>query len=143
VNGRADLALAAGADGVHLPAGGVGANDLSSWIPAGFLVGASVHSLKEARTAVSSGADYLLAGPVFETPSKMRYGSPLGLTAFRRICAQVSIPILALGGIHPENVPSVLAAGASGIAGISLFQHDLKSRPISRDDLVRGFPPSG
>jgi len=138
VNGRADLALTAGAHGVHLPSQGIKAGELITWLPSDFIIGASVHSFREARLAVTEGADYLLLGPIFPTPSKMRFGSPLGLAGFRRICSRLSIPILGLGGIHPETVPLVLEAGAAGIAGISLFQQDLKSHPISRTDLVRG-----
>jgi thiamine-phosphate pyrophosphorylase len=138
VNGRADLALAAGAHGVHLPSKGIRASEVFTWLPSDFIVGVSVHSLKEARDAASEGAHYLLLGPLFPTLSKLRYGSPLGLTAFHRICSTVQIPILGLGGIHPGSVPLVLKAGAAGIAGISLFQQDLVAKPMSREELVRG-----
>lgn len=121
VNGRADLALAAGADGVHLPSRGLQGSDLRAWLPRKFLVGVSVHSLSEARLAAREGADYLLLGPVFATPSKMQYGPPLGLACLRQVCRAVPIPVLALGGMRPEVVPAVMEAGAAGVAGISMF----------------------
>jgi thiamine-phosphate pyrophosphorylase len=124
VNGRADIALAAGADGVHLPASGLRPDDIRSWVPASFLVGVSVHSLHEARRAERLGADYILAGPVYPTPSKLRFGKPLGPLALSRICRTVDIPVFALGGIHAQHIRQVVAAGAAGIAGITLFQRE-------------------
>jgi thiamine-phosphate diphosphorylase len=122
VNGRADVALAAGAHGIHLPSTGLNVADIRSWAPASFIIGRSVHSLREARAAAADGADYLLLGPVFPTESKLKYGNPLGLGRFRRIADQVRIPVFGLGGIAPEFIPQVIQAGAAGIAGISLFQ---------------------
>ncbi len=125
VNGRPDIALAAGAHGVHLPSRGLHASDLRSWLPGDFLVGVSVHSIREAMQAQREGADYVLLGPVFLTPSKVLYGPPLGLRYLQRACRAVSVPLLALGGIGVDHIDSVLRAGAAGIAGISLFQRDL------------------
>lgn len=125
VNGRADIALAAGAQGVHLPARGLQAADLRPWLPHKFLVGVSVHSLVEARLAVLRGADYLLLGPVFPTPSKVQYGAPLGLSYLKQVCRSVPIPVLALGGMRLETVTAVIEAGAAGVAGISMFKNEL------------------
>lgn len=122
VNGRADIALAAGAAGVHLPSTGLRVRDVHTWVPPGFLVGCSTHSGEEARRAQVEGADYLLLGPVFETPSKAHLGSPLGLPGFAEICRGLEVPVLALGGICRESVPSVLESGAAGVAAIRLFQ---------------------
>ncbi len=122
VNGRADVALAAGAHGVHLPSTGLRARDLVPWIPPDFLVGVSTHSLEDARRAEADGAHYILLGPVFRTPSKIRYGDPLGLTSLRRVCRSVAIPVVGLGGISWDLVPAVLHEGAAGVAGITLFQ---------------------
>ncbi len=122
VNGRFDVAVAGGADGIHLPSTGLEVADLKPLLPRDFIVGVSVHSLLEARRAAKGGADYVLLGPVFLTPSKMRYGEPLGISRFRKICAALSLPVFGLGGIRPELIRSVMNAGASGIAGISLFQ---------------------
>ncbi len=122
VNGRADIALAAGADGVHLPAQGLRVEDLRPWVPAGFLIGCSTHNRKEALRARDSGADYILLGPVFATPSKAGLGSPLGLARFAEICGRIDLPVFGLGGITCETAPLVLKSGAAGIAGIRLFQ---------------------
>jgi thiamine-phosphate pyrophosphorylase len=130
VNGRADIALAAGADGVHLPSSGLGVREVRAWVPKDFLVGASVHSLREVRAAREGGADYVLVGHVFPTASKEGMGPALGLGFLRRAVACAASPkssapavqVLALGGVTSERVPAVLDAGADGFAGISLFQ---------------------
>ncbi len=123
VNGRADIALAAGAHGVHFPSTGLRVRDIRPWLPRGFLVGVSAHSAREVARAAASGADYVLLGPVFATESKERFGPPLGLDYLRRVCHSVRIPVFGLGGIQLERVSSVLIAGAVGVAGISLFQN--------------------
>ena len=125
VNGRMDVALAAGAHGVHLPSKGIQVADILPLLPAGFLVGVSAHSLREARQAAAGGADYLLLGPVFATPSKIRFGKPLGLRRLARVCSLLPLPVFGLGGIHRGEISKVLAAGACGVAGITLFQRDL------------------
>jgi thiamine-phosphate pyrophosphorylase len=122
VNDRLDVALGAGADGVHLGVDSMPVQVVRQVAPRPFLLGASCHSLREAVAAESSGADYLLLGPIFETPSKLAYGPPLGLEELRNVAAQIKIPVLALGGITLERVRPCLEAGASGIAGIRIFQ---------------------
>jgi thiamine-phosphate pyrophosphorylase len=122
VNGRADIALAAGAHGVHLPSSGLQIADIRPWIPDDFLVGVSVHTLPEIRRACAKGADYLLLGHLFPTESKAAYGQPLGLRRLRNACAASTVPVLGLGGIKAEFVESVLNTGAAGVAGIGLFQ---------------------
>ncbi len=125
VNGRADVALASGADGVHLPSSGLRLSHISSWLPSDFLVGLSVHSAQEVHHAARIGADYALLGPVFATHSKLKYGSPLGLVVLRDACARTSMPVFGLGGVGPGQVDSIIAAGAAGVAGITLFQQGL------------------
>lgn len=122
VNGRLDVALAAGADGVHLgrdalPVGA--ARRLAERLAGpGFLVGASVHSVEEARAAAGEGADYLLFGHVFETGSKP--GLPgRGLEALAAVCAAVPVPVVAIGGLSPGNAAAARAAGAAGVAVLS------------------------
>jgi thiamine-phosphate diphosphorylase len=122
VNGRADIALAAGAHGVHLPSVGLQISDIRAWLPASFYVGVSVHTMNEINCAVKQNADYLLLGHVFPTESKTGYGPCLGLGFLRKACAAVSVPILGLGGIRLEYINAVLECGAAGVAGISLFQ---------------------
>jgi thiamine-phosphate diphosphorylase len=122
VNGRADIALAAAAHGVHLPSDGLRIPDIKAWLPETFYIGVSVHSMGEIRRACKQNADYILVGHVFPTESKTAFGPCLGLDFVRKACAAVSTPILALGGIRPEHIDSVLDCGAAGVAGISLFQ---------------------
>jgi thiamine-phosphate pyrophosphorylase len=123
VNGRADVALAAGADGVHLPSTGLSISDIRSWIPENFIAGVSVHSLREIRDAEAQNADYILVGHVFPTKSKEGYGPSLGLDFLRNACKSTNVPVLGLGGMNPERIDPVLKTGAVGIAGISLFQN--------------------
>ena len=87
-----------------------------------FLVGVSCHSLEAAKAAERGGADYLLFGPVFATPSKAAYGAPQGLERLAEVCRAVALPVLAIGGITLENAAACFSAGASGIAAIRLFQ---------------------
>jgi thiamine-phosphate pyrophosphorylase len=122
VNGRADIALAAGADGVHLPSTDLQIDDIRPWVPDDFLIGVSVHTLSEIRRACAQGSDYLLLGHIFPTDSKAAYGLPVGLRRLRNACATSSAPVLGLGGIKAESINSVLNAGAAGVAGIGLFQ---------------------
>jgi len=128
VNDRLDVALAVGAAGVHLGTQSLPAQPVRRCVPDDFLVGVSCHSLAEALAAESAGADYIVLGPVFATPSKLRYGPPLGLRNLQKVAARVKIPLLALGGITVKRVKPCLRAGASGIAGISVFQ-DCESLP--------------
>jgi len=124
VNGRADIARAAGAHGVHLPSTGLRVKDVQSWLPDNFLVGISVHTEEEIERACDEGADYVLLGHIFPTPSKSGLGKPVGLELLKIFCANFSIPIFALGGIRADRIASVLKTGAMGIAGVSLFQKE-------------------
>ena len=122
VNDRLDVGLAAGAAGVHLGTRSVPPRAVRKHVPAGFLVGVSCHSVEDTLEAESAGADYVLLGPVFATPSKLRYGPPLGLEKLKEAAGRINVPVLALGGITVERVKPCLEAGAAGIAGISVFQ---------------------
>jgi thiamine-phosphate pyrophosphorylase len=118
VNDRADVALAAAADGVQRTHASLPVSALREITPPGFLVGASVHSEAEAREAAAQGADFIVFGPVYDTASKRRYGPPQGLAALEAVTRAVNRPVVAVGGLTPERVPEVLAAGAAGVAVI-------------------------
>jgi thiamine-phosphate pyrophosphorylase len=124
VNGRADIALAAGAHGVHLPSDGLEVSDVRPWLPEGFQIGVSVHTLREIRKANTQNADYILVGHVFDTPSKEGYGPALGLEFLQKACSLASMPALALGGMRLEQIKRIVECGAAGIAGITLFQQN-------------------
>lgn len=125
VNDRLDVALATGADGVHLRASSIPAHEVRAGAAKkgldDFLIGVSTHSIAEARMAEEGGANFIVCGPVYDTPSKRDYGSPLGLERFAEICGSVKIPTLAIGGINLSNYREPLRCGAAGIAAISLF----------------------
>jgi thiamine-phosphate pyrophosphorylase len=120
VNGRLDVALAAGADGAHLPAAGLPAAALRARFP-GALLGVSTHRLDEVEQAWRDGADYVTFGPVYPTPGKERYGPPAGIAALAR-AASIGIPVFALGGVTLDRLGEVASAGAAGVAAIRLFQ---------------------
>ena len=120
INDRLDVALAAGADGVHLRADAVPAASVRSLAPDGFLVGRSVHAAQEAL-AEAEGADYLIAGTVWPTQSKTADHRLLGLQGLSEIVRAVSIPVLAIGGVSLDRLRQVAQTGAAGVAGIGLF----------------------
>jgi thiamine-phosphate pyrophosphorylase len=128
INDRFDVALVAGAAGVHLGAQSLPVAEVARWRrarhgPEEFLIGASCHSLYDARAAENEGADYVFFGPVFFTPSKLTYGPSQGLRRLEEVCHSVKIPVLAIGGITLECAAECVRAGAAGIAAIRLFQH--------------------
>ncbi|MDX1643540.1 MAG: thiamine phosphate synthase [Thermoanaerobaculia bacterium] len=141
INGRPDLALAVGAGGVHLPARGLPIGAVRRLLGPAAWIGRSTHRLEEVERAFEEGADYVTFGPVFATPSKARYGPPVGLEALAS-AADVGGPVVALGGITMENAERCVAAGARGIAGISLFHPsaDLKRRVRELRGLLRDDP---
>jgi thiamine-phosphate pyrophosphorylase len=122
VNSRVDIALAAGAHGVHLPADSVPPKTLRPFVPPHFLIGVSTHDLDEVRRASAEGADFAVFSPVFPPLSKAAYGPAQGLSRLREAVRAASVPVLALGGITRQNAADCIAEGAAGVAGISLFQ---------------------
>jgi thiamine-phosphate pyrophosphorylase len=144
INGRLDVAVAAGAGGVHLGGDALPLAEVATWcaknVPqfaaaardkqeaglttsaTAFFLGASCHSLAEAQAADRDGAHYILFGPVFSTPSKVQFGAPQGPESLQEVCRAVRIPVLAIGGITLDNAHECLRSGAAGIAAIRLFQ---------------------
>jgi len=122
LNERIDIALAAGAGGVHLKSNSPSVSDVRRIVPAEFLVGRSVHSVEEAvTTAAAGGCDYLLFGTVFPSASKPADHPIAGIDALERVCRSVSLPVMAIGGICVERARALARSGAAGIAAISLF----------------------
>jgi thiamine-phosphate pyrophosphorylase len=119
INDRIDVALAVDAEGVHLTTTSLPVAVARRLLGPERLLGVSTHSLAEAQAAAAGGADFVVFGPVFFTPSKASYGEPVGLEALRAVCAAVALPVLAIGGIKKTNLDRVIAAGAGGIAVIS------------------------
>ena len=133
VNDRADVAAAAGANGVHLTTQSIGAATIRRTFGEDFLIGVSTHSLAEAKAAKEDGADFIVFGPVFATASKEKYGPPAGLENVESLVKQLTpFPVLALGGIDATNALECLRAGASGIAGISLFEEPERISEVVR-----------
>jgi thiamine-phosphate pyrophosphorylase len=122
VNTRADVAIAAGAAGVHLPSHSPEPKRWRAIAPSGFLIGVSCHTVEEVRAAESEGADYVFFGPIFAPRSKHSDLPPRGLGALAEAAHAVRIPVLALGGITRKNATACAENGAAGIAAISMFQ---------------------
>ncbi len=122
VNERVDVALAAGAHGVHLPSRAISPARFREMVPAGFLIGVSCHDESELRLATEGGADFVVFGPVFPPRSKPAYAPPKGLDGLSAAVKIVDIPVFALGGIDEHNAQSCIDAGAAGVAAITLFQ---------------------
>ena len=127
VNDRVDVACTAGAAGVHLGEQSLPVAEVRRLLNekqsgGEFLVGVSTHSLEAALSAEKAGADYVIFGPIFATPSKAKFGEPQGIVRLAEVCRKVAIPVLAIGGITLENARECRGAGAAGIAGIRLFQ---------------------
>ncbi len=118
INDRVDVALASGADGVHLPASSFAVADARRLLGSQRVVAVSTHTPDEARAAADAGADFIVFGPVRPTPSKAGYGPPRGIDELRRVAAAVEIPVLAIGGIDTSCAAQVIDAGARGIAVI-------------------------
>jgi len=113
VNDDVEAALRLGADGVHLGRGDLGAERA---VAAGLLLGASAATVEEARAGEALGAAYVGAGPVWATPSKPDADPPIGLDGLAAICAAVSVPVVAIGGVDASNAADCIRAGAAGVA---------------------------
>jgi thiamine-phosphate pyrophosphorylase len=122
VNDRADIAASAGADGVHLTTRSLEPRIVRQAFGDELLIGSSAHSRAESTAARDGGADFVVLGPIFPTPSKAKYGPPLGVFELAEAAMELRpFPLIAIGGISSGNADECLRAGASGIAGITLF----------------------
>ena len=119
VNDRIDVALAVDAAGVQLTGVSLPVQVARSLLGPQKLLGASTHSLEEARQAQNDGADFILFGPVYFTPSKAAFGVPQGLPALKKILENVSLPVYAIGGIKAEHIADLRSLGVRGVALIS------------------------
>ncbi len=134
INNRLDIALLSGAYGVHSPEKGIHAKHAKKLVPTkvgnyyNLIVGKSIHSLNQAIRVEKDGYDYLIFGPVFKTPSKIKYGPLQGLEKLKNVCQSVSIPVYAVGGINPQRAKKCIQAGAYGVAVIRAI---LKSKNIA------------
>lgn len=128
INDRADIALCVGADGVHLGQVSMPPRAVRKVVGEGMLIGVSTHSPAEAKEAEEEGADFITYGPLYSTPSKLKYGAPVGLRSLREVAAAARLPVFGIGGIKRETVGEVIAEGAFGIALISgiLAEGDIK-----------------
>ncbi|HWQ34593.1 MAG TPA: thiamine phosphate synthase [Blastocatellia bacterium] len=142
VNDRLDVALATGADGVHLRTSSLSAEEarrIARRSRAGeFLIGASTHNLKEAKEAEAGGADFIVFGPVCAPLSKQVSGPLPGLSGLAAVCQAVEIPVIGLGGMQMDNFAEVIRQGAAGIAAISLFTDPDHLQDNIRELLRRG-----
>ncbi len=132
INDRLDIALLSNSDGIHSSSNGIKAKDIKKQ-SSKMITGKSVHSISQAKEAERDGFDYILFGPVFRTPSKVRYGNPQGLEKLSRICNSVKIPVFAVGGITPLRAEKCLEAGASGVAAIRPFMTSGNIKKIIKD----------
>ena len=119
LNDRIDLVLALGDDGVHLRADSLPVSVARRLLGTGHLIGVSTHSVKEARVAEAEGADFIVLGPIYDTPSKRPYGPPLSIPILQETSRSIHLPIYAIGGITPIRIPQVLSSGAYGVAVMS------------------------
>jgi thiamine-phosphate pyrophosphorylase len=119
INDRVDIALASGADGVHLRADSLPVLVARRLLGSNRLIGVSTHSAEDVVYAEKDGADFVVLGPIYETTSKLRYGKPIGLAALAEATRRARIPIFAIGGVTASRVAELKAAGAAGVAVIS------------------------
>ena len=119
VNDRLDVALAGGADGVHLGQDDLPLRAARRCCPHGFLIGVSTHNEAQVAAALADGADYLGFGPIFATASKRNPDPVVGVERLRAVCASTRVPVVAIGGVTLERVPQLVAAGAHAVAIIA------------------------
>ncbi|MBF0345949.1 MAG: thiamine phosphate synthase [Nitrospirae bacterium] len=119
INDRVDVALLIEADGVHLGQNSMPVSTVRRLVGDRMLIGKSTHSVEEAIDAVSKGANFITIGPIYQTPSKLKYGDPIGLEVLQKVKKKLSIPVFAIGGIKEHNIKDIMGSRADGIAVIS------------------------
>lgn len=136
INDRVDLMLALDLDGVHLRANSLPIAVVRRLVGTHRLIGVSTHSLAEVQAANRDGADYVVFGPIFDTPSKRPFGSPFGLERLAEVCRVSAVPVFAIGGITSASVPDVRRAGAHGVAVIGAILGRADIAAATRDMMV-------
>jgi thiamine-phosphate pyrophosphorylase len=129
INDRVDVAIAVDADGVHLNRNSIPVSAAKKASKGRLVVGVSTHSLGEAIDAEKEEADFITFGPVYETPSKLKYGEPVGINSLKKVCSEVSLPVFGIGGIMEERIREVMDCGCEGVAAISAI---LNSKDIKK-----------
>jgi thiamine-phosphate pyrophosphorylase len=119
INDRLDIAMCVNAEGIHLGQSSIPVYAVRKVVGDRMMLGVSTHNLHEALIAEKEGADFITFGPIYQTPSKMKYGEPVGLESLMKVKEKISIPIFGIGGIKIDNAKDVINAGAHGIAVIS------------------------
>jgi thiamine-phosphate pyrophosphorylase len=142
INDRIDVALALAGVGVHLRSNSLPVPVARQLLGAGRLLGVSVHGVEEAMQAESQGADYIVLGPIYETPSKQMFGPPLGIHTLEKVCSLVRIPIIGIGGVTAARAREMRRAGAFGAAVITaiLGADDIESATRELLDAVTSVP---
>lgn len=137
INDRVDVAVATDADGIHLGGQSMPPPAVRRIVGRKMLIGASTHSVEEAREAKRGGADFITVGPIFSTPSKEKSVTPVGVEAIRAIKDHVRISVFGLGGIKSENIFQVMQAGADGVAMISAILSADDIQKAAEDIMIR------
>ncbi len=136
VNDRVDVALAADAAGVHLAADSMPAATARALLGADRKIGVSTHSPAEVRAAARAGADFIVFGPVFATPSKARFGDPQGPAALEAVTDVARLPVFAIGGVNERNLPEVRSAGTARAALVSAVSEAPDPKAAARSILA-------
>ena len=135
INDRVDIALAVDADGVHIGQKSIPAHAVKKIVQDKLIIGVSTHNLNEALEAERSGADFITLGPIYETPSKLKYGKPIGVDTLKKVKLEVSLPVFGIGGIKLDKVREIMETGADGIALISAILASKDIRKTTEDFL--------
>jgi len=142
INDRVDVVMATGAHGVHLRGNSLPVGKVRNCLGPNRLIGVSVHSVEEAVQREKEGANFVVLGPIYDTPSKRVYGDPLGTSVLEAACQRCQIPIFAIGGMSLSRVPEIKKTGASGVAVISsIFQSSMPAETVKNYTTQLGVSP--